>query len=417
MIFEVLYLSLTKLMTMKKSLLYGMLCAAFLILVQPSTFASHIVGTDLYYTHISGSQYKITVVLYGDCGPMSSVAFSTLPTSAPHICIYDGSTYVDSISLPIQLPTAGVEITPLCTGDTSQCTNPSSIRPGVKRFVYSANYTLPHTSAVWRFIYSGGNSAGSAAGRASAITNLVSPGTTIIALVDTLNNLAAANSSPILTVSQQTFFCNAQHDSYLPTAVDPDTDSLSISLVDPLNGTGTTTCPTSLSPVAFTGTAWTTMPISATEPLQVLADSFTLNPSSGNIGFHPSGFQRGVLVYNIREYRAGTLVGTSQREMTVLVVDCATTFPCMLSTSLGTAVPQVEEKISIYPNPADGELTVTSGSVYNSFTISNMMGQVLVRQAHNLKTVVNTANLPSGLYIVNLKTTDGEGAVRKFIKR
>ena len=402
---------------MKKSLLHGMLFAALLMFVQTSSFGSHIVGADLYYTHISGSQYKITVVLYGDCGPSSSAALSTLPYSAPRICIYDGSSYVDTISLPVQLPTSGVEITPLCPGDTSQCTNPSSTKPGVKKFVYSANYTLPHTSAVWRFVYSGYNSAGSAAGRAAPITNLSSPGSTIIDLVDTLNNLAAPNSSPILTVSQQTFFCNAQHDSYLPTAVDPDADSLSVSLVDPMNGTGTSTCPTTISTVAFTGTAWTSVPISATEPLQVLADSFTLDSSSGNIGFHPSGFQRGVLVYNIREYRGGTLVGTSQREMTVLVVDCATTFPCMLSTSLGTAVPQVEEKISIYPNPADGELTVTSGSVYNSFTISNMMGQVLVRQAHNLKSVVNTANLPSGLYIVNLKTTDGEGAVRKFIKR
>jgi hypothetical protein len=258
---------------------------------------------------------------------------------------------------------------------------------------------------------------GSAAGRASAITNLSSPGSTIIELVDTLNNLSAANSSPILTVSQQTFFCNSQHDSYLPTAVDPDADSLSISLVDPLNGTGTPTCPTSLSAAAFTGTAWTSVPISATEPLQVLADSFTLDPSSGNIGFHPSGFQRGVLVYNIREYRAGTLVGTSQREMTVLVVNCTTSFPCMLTTSLGTAVQQVEEKISIYPNPADGELIVTTGSTCKSFTISNMMGQILISQAHNLQSVVNIRNLPSGLYIVTLKTADGGSAVQKFIKR
>ncbi len=402
---------------MRKPLVFGMLCTAFFILIQTYSFASHIVGTDLYYTHISGSQYKITVVLYADCGPASAAATSTLPTSAPHICIYDGSTYVDSMSLPIQASTAGVEITPLCPGDTSQCTSPSSIRPGVKKFVYSANYTLPHTSAAWRFIYSGGNSAGASAGRASAITNLVSAGTSTIELVDTLNNLTAVNSSPVMTVSQQTFFCNGQHDDYTPAVVDPDADSISITLVDPLNGTGSATCPTTVSHATFTGSAWTSMPISATEPLQVLADSFTLDPASGNIGFHPSGFQRGVLVYNIREYRSGALIGTSQREMTVMVVDCATTFPCMLRAALETKTELAEEKIAIYPNPADGELIVTTGSACNSLTISNIIGQVLISQAHSLKSVVDINNLPSAIYIITLKTNNGASVVRKFLKR
>lgn len=30
--------------------------------------ASHIVGTDLYYKHINLDTYRVTVVLYGDCG-------------------------------------------------------------------------------------------------------------------------------------------------------------------------------------------------------------------------------------------------------------------------------------------------------------------------------------------------------------
>ena len=42
------------------------------------TKASHIVGADLAYTHVTGSTYKVTLSLYGDCGPMSAAAVCAL---------------------------------------------------------------------------------------------------------------------------------------------------------------------------------------------------------------------------------------------------------------------------------------------------------------------------------------------------
>src|ERR1019366_4418201 len=96
-----------------------------LLLMHSNTFASHIVGLELFYTHLTGNTYQITLVAYGDCGPASSSAFSTLHLSAPVICIYNGNTSVSSISLAIQTPTAGLEITPVCPADSllTQCTN------------------------------------------------------------------------------------------------------------------------------------------------------------------------------------------------------------------------------------------------------------------------------------------------------
>ena len=93
-------------------------------------FANHIVGADLYYTHVSGNTYKITFIAYGDCGPASAASFAYLPTARPQICIFDSSTYVGTISLRIDTPANpqnGREITPVCPADSNmtQCTNPA----------------------------------------------------------------------------------------------------------------------------------------------------------------------------------------------------------------------------------------------------------------------------------------------------
>ena len=110
----------------------GLICSVALLCMHFSTFASHIVGCDLFYTWITGNQYKVTVILYGNCGPLSSSAFSTLPTSTPYVCIWDGSTYFSTIHCAIEAPSAGVEITPVCPDDSesSQCWIPSSTTTG-----------------------------------------------------------------------------------------------------------------------------------------------------------------------------------------------------------------------------------------------------------------------------------------------
>lgn len=405
-------------MRLKNYPLHGLRClltVAIAALLHTGAYASHLVGTDLYYKHINLDTYKVFVVLYGDCGPMSAGAFATLPTSAPAVCVYDGSTLVSSINLAIDTG-SGVEITPLCPGDTSQCTNPSSTIPGVKRYRYSAVYVVPHTSAVWRFVYKGYNSvSGASAGRAAAITNITTAGSTVIELEDTLNNTVYNNSSAYLTVAQQTFFCNTQHDEYDPGVTDPDGDSVVISLVSVKNGSGSTGCGASGTAPTYTGSAWSGMPISAVEPLQVLTDSFKIDSSTGKLIFHPSAFQRAVLVYNLREYRSGAFIASSQREMTVLVLDCVAAFPCLLTGTTATKIIE-NEKIEIYPNPANDQLSIRTTGQFNTVIITNTLGQVLIQQQLlSSKNELNISLLPSGVYYVTLKGEKGS-SVRKFVK-
>ncbi len=353
-------------------------CFIGVLLLLPSQklFASHIVGADLYYTWVSGLTYKITLVLYGDCGPASAGVFATLGSLSanPKICIYDGATLLPGmpISLGNASPLAGTEITPVCPDSIgfTQCTDPTFTIPGIKKFEYSGTYTLPHTSTQWRFVFNG-DYGSATAGRAAAITNIGS-GTTI-QLVDTLNNSTVPNnSSPIMTVIPTPFFCLNHDNGYSPGAVDADGDDLIFALEHAPNGTRTCTLG---GLVTYTGTAWPGQLITPTTPLRCVATSYSFDSTTGQILFHPDYIQRAVVVYNIREFRGGVFVGSCQREMTFLVRPCVNVPPSGIynSASAGLITDSTHFRIcsgmgafSIFMNPTDlegNDITVSASGL------------------------------------------------------
>jgi hypothetical protein len=58
-----------------KALYYGHLSgmrslfALFLSIISTQVMATHIIGGNMYYDHLGGNQYRVTLVLYRDCGP------------------------------------------------------------------------------------------------------------------------------------------------------------------------------------------------------------------------------------------------------------------------------------------------------------------------------------------------------------
>jgi hypothetical protein len=75
-------------------------------------------------------------------------------------------------------------------------------------------------------------------------------------------------------------------------------------------------------------------------------------------------------------------------------------------------------KLTIYPNPANDELIIeTDEFSYQSFTVTNSVGQVLMRYNINAAlTRVDVSILPPGLYSITLRGMSGS-AVRKFVKQ
>ena len=304
---------------------YLLLC--LLLVSSISTRASHIFGIDLYYSYVSGYTYKVYLVVYGDC---SGSAFPTLSSATPEIQVYNGNTLYTTFNLAVQAPSSGVEVTPVCpaqAGNTT-CVSTAGTIPGIKKFVYSANVTLSGASSVWRFMFKGTMGATSSAGRSNSITNIIIPTAgSAIQLVDTLNNVTLTNSSSVYTTIPTPFYCIDQPVNFNPGAVDPDGDSLVYYLVAGMD--------------ASTGSAVTYIsPYTATAPLATAAGTFSFNSSTGQLAFTPNIAQKSLVVYNVEEYRGGILRGTSQREMTVVVLSTCTNSPpsgTISAASAGTA--------------------------------------------------------------------------------
>lgn len=79
--------------------------------------------------------------------------------------------------------------------------------------------------------------------------------------------------------------------------------------------------------------------------------------------------------------------------------------------------PTVADDLKLYPNPATDLLTIKADvHAYNSFTVTNSVGQLILQQSiSGTTTHLNIKSLPSGLYYVNFvgnKRTE----VRKFVK-
>jgi len=352
---------------MKRLRLFLLLFACLFFIAQKAE-ASHLYGGDLFYTHVSGTTYTVTLVLYGDCGGSS---FPSLPGATATINVYNGVTSVTTMTLICQAPTNGVEVTPVCPAQLSNtnCASSSGTIPGVKKFTYSANINLGSTSANWRFRFNGVMSTATA-GRSNSITNITS-GTTMT-IEATLNNTVAPNTSPVYTTIPTPFFCINVAANSNPGTVDANGDSLVYSLVTGLNGAA--------------GTVTYNTGYTATSPLAT-SSGVSFSNSTGQLSFTPNIAQISLVVFKVDEYRGGVLVGSSMREMTVVVINSCNNNPPkgVMSGNTGGTIGSSGTNITVCRsfgtigfniNPTDTEGNVINVAVSGlpagaTFTITN----------------------------------------------
>ena len=81
----------------------------------------------------------------------------------------------------------------------------------------------------------------------------------------------------------------------------------------------------------------------------------------------------------------------------------------------GTGVEEFDGTISIYPNPANNVLNISSSESVEQVVIYNVAGQVVMTENGNVQSM-NISNLASGSYIVRIQTVDGNISNQRFIK-
>lgn len=270
-----------------------------------SAKASHIYGADFFYEYVSGNNYKVSLVVYYDC---SGSAFANIAGSRPSVTVKKNGMAVGTITLTQE--GAEVEVTPVCPAEKANtaCNNPVNPLPGVMRITYSGYYNVTSTSTNWVFSFTGNMGGGAPqAGRSNSITNISVPSGSgsVMSLEALLNNTIGNNSSPKFTTIPTPFYCINVPQQYNQGAVDVNNDSLDYSLAPGLQGAGYVSYLSGYS---------------ATSPLAVAAGSFSFNNITGQLNFTPNAVQRSLVVNEVSEYRNGTLVGTSSREMTFVVL-------------------------------------------------------------------------------------------------
>ncbi len=104
-------------------------------------------------------------------------------------------------------------------------------------------------------------------------------------------------------------------------------------------------------------------------------------------------------------FRLKYVVGNPSFNLRNFTFDLVT--PC---EATAIAEPDSKTGLTVYPNPASGEITVTKSQTFRDITITDVLGNVVLSQKNSA--ILNIQSLKSGIYF--LKTDRGE--VAKFVK-
>ena len=362
--------------------------------------ASHLLGGEIGYQYISSTgtthTYKVILKFFSDCSS-TSAALPLLVNATPRVSMYNNNAFVSAQNLVYNAALSDVEITPVCPDEANntQCTNINNPIPGIKLYVYEANFDLTGTSANWAFQFEGSISVGlplaSNAGRTPLITNAnVQFGNSLMYLEATLNNLAGQNSTSNFTSVPTPFFCLNTPTTYNLAAIDPENDILSFSLIPARESLIVNAPP----PANINYNA----PYSATNPVPAAPGSFSFNTSTGQLSFNPDVAVNSVVVNKVDEIRNGVVVGSSMREMTfIMLVNCPNQGPSGPVGNLNNA--------NVDPNDPY-KINACSGDDNVSFDV-----QATDPEGDNIE--ITTTNLPAGA-VVNVTNNNTSNPTMAF---
>lgn len=285
----------------------------FLVIVSFKSFATHIVGGEIFYDHMGGNNYRITLKLYRDC--FSGLAAYDNPAT---IFIFDSSgSFVDSVEIPfpgsvVLPPTIN---NPCFTPPTDVC---------VEEAIYQGFVNLPPISGGYNLMYQ-------RCCRNNSILNLINPGdvgSTYMAHIPD-PSLAVNNSSPHYLNFPPIFICSGVPLNFNHSAIDSDGDSLYYELCDPFTGLDAScpilgsqagACPNIGSPPPYPAVPWQS-PYSSSYPLSS-SPALAINPQTGIITGTPNTIGQWVVGVCVSEYRNGVLLDVNKRDFQFNVVEC-----------------------------------------------------------------------------------------------
>ena len=310
---------------MLKTLVFIICCILSLTLAgSHKARASHAMGVDLTYICLGNNEYVFTISFYRDCSGINA------PTTAD----LDLSSISCSQNFSVTLPLiSSQEISPLCPTALSTCQG--GFEPGSEQYIYSDTITLPAQCTDWLFSWSH-------CCRNPLITNLTAPNSQNIYIEATYDNtIPGCNSSPLFTTLPVPYICTGQPYSYNHGAIDIDGDSLVYSLVNPLTTGGVS--------IGYQPG------FNPNYPIATVSGTVSFNTTTGQMNVVPNGTQVTVITILVEEYRNGVLIGTTMRDIQVIVLVCGNQqpqldLPGIVSLQNGTLLDTMSVEVCVGSN-------------------------------------------------------------------
>ncbi|MBP6389442.1 MAG: hypothetical protein KA352_01005 [Flavobacteriales bacterium] len=250
--------------------------------------SNHLIGGELTYTWLGGNDYELRLAVLSDC------SFSVLN---PLQSVWCESSCGSGFNTDIVLTdTVGISIN--CMGQLTTCEGGSY--PGARLHYYRDTITLSACAdwiLSWHWCC-----------RRDEVSNLMNAGTYDLYVSATLDNLnQPGNSSPIYQDFTGPFVCLSTPLCIANAGYDPDGDSLTYQMVEPLHDGS--------APVPYVAGFDPSDPFPS-------ATGHAFDPTTGNHCSTPNMLGDYVVAYQVEEWRNGIVVGRSRRDLQIWVVNC-----------------------------------------------------------------------------------------------
>lgn len=274
----------------------------FISCIQAS-WATHIIGGELFYDCLGGNTYRITLKVYRDCylgqAPYDDPAKITVWTgTGAYMQVieipFPGSTYVPFISS-----------NPCFQAPTNVC---------VEQAIFTTTVTLPNSPSGYIFAYQ-------RCCRNNSIVNVVDPGNTGATYTEQVPSSDLCNSSPRFTYFPPIALCLGEPLYFDHSATDPNGDSLVYQLCSTFEGASSSdpepfvTSTPPFSPLTFQAPYSSGFPIAS-------VPAASINPLTGLLSVFPTQLGQYVVGVCVSEYRNGVLIGTHRRDFQFNVTNC-----------------------------------------------------------------------------------------------
>jgi len=276
--------------------LLSMLMVLFSVITIQKAEASHMMGVDLTYECINNCTIRVSLSAYRDCTGASGITNTISFVAQTPGC--GQPTAVGGWSAQVT-----TEVTPICPGMTTRCTNAGSAINGVEEYYWYRDYNIcSQPNCIFTITW------GSCC-RNGAITSGADNAGMFIGSTTLNTNITPCNSSPEFLTPPVPYICQGQPYIFNQGAVDPEGDSLRYSLGPCYDSQG-------LQVTYFAGYS----------PTQPLGSSWnvSINPANGDITVFPQPGNQvvGVMCVYVEEYRNGQLINTIVRDIQMTVIQC-----------------------------------------------------------------------------------------------